>query len=143
MNNMLFLWIAIIIVMAVIEGVTSQLVSIWFVIGAVAAAITAFFVPQFPIQLIVFVLVSLICLVATRPLVKKAAKTDFVPTNADRNIGKVAVVTQEINNALGQGQVKVEGKDWTARSVADDVIPEGAEVKVESISGVKLMVSAK
>jgi len=62
-------------------------------------------------------------------------------TNADRNIGKIAVVTQEINNLEGTGQVKVAGNTWTARTVNDEIVPEGAEVTVKEISGVKLMVS--
>lgn len=140
MDYLPFVWIAVLVVMAIIEGVTTQLVSVWFVIGALVSAIVSFFVPSFAIQFAVFAVVSLILLAATKPIVDKVKKVDFEPTNADRNIGKTAVVTQEINNTLGTGQVNIGGNSWTARTVDGVVVPEGSQVVVESISGVKLMV---
>lgn len=140
MDYLPYIWIAVMVIMAIFEGVTTQLVSVWFVLGALAAAIVSFFVPSFAIQFTVFVVVSLIFLIATKPLVKKAKETKIEPTNADRNIGKIAVVTQEINNTAGTGQVKLGGNTWTARTINDQVVPEGAKVTVKEISGVKLMV---
>lgn len=137
-----FLWIAVMILMAVIEGLTTQLVSVWFVVGAFVAAIVAFFVPSFPLQLVVFAVVSLFCLFFTRPLIMRSRKINHEPTNADRNIGKIAVVTQEINNIEGTGQVKVGGNTWTARTENDTVIPVGCKVTVNEIKGVRLIVSA-
>ena len=142
MDYMPYVWIAVMIIMAVFEGVTTQLVSVWFVCGALGAAIVSFFVPVFAVQFAVFVGVSLILLLVTKPLVKKAREVKTEPTNADRNIGKIAVVTQEINNTAGTGQVKLGGNTWTARTVNDEIIPEGAEVTVREISGVKLMVTS-
>lgn len=142
MNFLPYVWIGLMIILAVVEFSTSNLVTIWFVVGALATAVVSFFVPSFAVQLIVFVLVSFISLIATRPLMKKIKKTKFEPTNADRNIGKIAVVTQEINNVAGTGQVKLGGEIWTARTVDGEVVPEGTQVTVEKISGVKLMVSA-
>lgn len=142
MDYMPYVWIGIMIIMAVFEGVTTQLVSVWFVCGALGAAIVSFFVPVFAVQFAVFVGVSLILLLVTKPLVKKAREVKTEPTNADRNIGKIAVVTQEINNTAGTGQVKLGGNTWTARTVNDEIIPEGAEVTVREISGVKLMVTS-
>lgn len=141
MDYMPYVWIAVMVIMAVFEGVTTQLVSVWFVCGALAAAIVSFFVPVFAVQFAVFVGVSLILLLVTKPLVKKAKEIKPEPTNADRNIGKIAIVTQEINNTAGTGQVKLGGNTWTARTVNDEIIPEGAEVTVREISGVKLMVA--
>lgn len=143
MGYMPYVWMFIMVVMAVIEGVTSQLVSIWFVIGALAAAVVSFFVPSFVVQFMVFAVVSFLCLLITRPLVKKAKRTKFEPTNADKNIGKTAVVIEEINNTMGTGQAKVGGVEWTARSYDDNVIiPAGAEATVENISGVKLILKS-
>lgn len=141
MEFMPYVWIGVMIVMAVAEGITSQLVSVWFVVGALVAAIVSSFVPIFTVQFLVFAVVSLLCLVITRPLVKKAKSTKFEPTNADRNIGRVAIVTEEINNTLGTGRAQIGGESWKARTLDNTVVPEGAEVKVESISGVKLIVS--
>ena len=142
MDYMPYLWIAVMIIMAVFEGVTTQLVSIWFMIGAAAAAIVSFFVPVFPIQFSVFVGVSLILLIATKPIVKKVKDVKTEPTNADRNIGKIAVVTAEINNTASTGQVDLDGNSWTARSDQNEIIfKEGEMVRVKEISGVKLIVS--
>lgn len=140
MEYLPFFWIAVLIVMAIIEGVTTQLVSVWFVCGSLVSAIVSFFVPSFTVQFIVFAAVSLLLLAVTRPIVNKMKKVDFEPTNADRNIGKTAVVTQEINNTLGTGQVNLGGNSWSARTVDGAIVPEGSQVLVESISGVKLMV---
>ncbi len=130
------------VIAAIAEGLTMQLVSIWFFFGALVAAVTAFFGLTFPMQFILFVVVSFGCLVATRPFVRKWTQSlKAEPTNADRNIGKVGVVTEEINNTLGTGRVTVAGNDWTARTVDDTVVSQGEKVTVESISGVKLMVS--
>lgn len=142
MDYMPYVWIAVMIIMSIFEGITTQLVSVWFVCGALAAAIVSFFVPVFAVQFGVFVGVSMVLLLVTKPLVKKARSVKPEPTNADRNIGKIAVVTQEINNTAGTGQVKLAGNTWTARTVNDEVIPEGAQVTVREISGVKLMVTS-
>ncbi|MBQ3970514.1 MAG: NfeD family protein [Clostridia bacterium] len=142
MDYMPYLWIAVMIIMAVFEGVTTQLVSIWFMIGAAAAAIVSFFVPVFPIQFSIFVGVSLILLIATKPIVKKVKDVKTEPTNADRNIGKIAVVTAEINNTASTGQVDLDGNSWTARSDQNEIIfKEGEMVRVKEIKGVKLIVS--
>lgn len=140
MDYLPYIWIAVMVIMAIFEGVTTQLVSVWFVVGALFAAIVSFFVQDFAVQFGVFVAVSLILLIATKPLVSKAKKIKTEPTNADRNIGKIAIVTQEINNTEGTGQVKLGGDIWTARTVDDSIVPEGAKVTVKEISGVKLMV---
>ena len=64
-------------------------------------------------------------------------------TNADRIIGMTAIVTEPINNTEGKGQAKVEGQIWTARSSDNQVIPAGEQVIIESINGVKIIVSKK
>ena len=91
-------------------------------------------------QIIVFLAVSAITLIATRPLVKKMMKKKVVATNADRNIGELGIVQSEISNIEGKGEVKVKGVVWSARSADDSPIPEGAKVCVKRIEGVKLIV---
>ena len=89
----------------------------------------------------VFVTVTVVTLIATRPIVKKKLNTKTVKTNADRCIGQEGVVIEEINNLLPSGQVKVDGKVWTARSESPDVtIPKDSIVLIEKIDGVKLIV---
>lgn len=140
-STMYIIWAAAILLFGIAEGVTVQLVSIWFLIGAVAALIAAFCGAGIPVQVTVFVAVTVVTLIATRPIVKKKLNTKTVKTNADRCIGQEGVVIEEINNLLPSGQVKVDGKVWTARSKSPDVtIPKDSIVLIEKIDGVKLIV---
>ena len=136
-----FVWVAIAIILAIGEGATAQLVSIWFVLGAVVTAIVSMFVPDVMVQIIVFVAVSGITLSATRPFVKKIVKFKKVSTNSDKNIGKTAVVTIDIDNEQSTGQVKINGETWTARTTDNSKPKAGDTVMVDSIEGVKLMVT--
>lgn len=143
MDKMTIFWLIFAIVMAVLEGVTVQLVSIWFCIGGAAACITSLFTDNIIIQAAVFVVVSGIALAVTRPLVRKMKRRGSEPTNADRYIGKTAVVVTAIDNEKAQGMVKVDNEKWTARSQSGEPIAEGTSVTVEAIEGVKLIVKKK
>lgn len=140
-NNIIFYtWIFIIILMSVLEIATAQLVSIWFVFGAVGALISTIFTDSIFVQILVFAIISGLSLIATRPVVKKFLNFKKEDTNLGRYIGKEAVVTSQINNHLGTGQVNVFGNVWTARSVNGEVIEKGQLVIIKSIDGVKLNV---
>ena len=134
-------WAAALIVFAVVEGVTVGLVSIWFAIGSLAALITSVFTDNLLVQVIVFLAVSLVALLIIRPMARRATETRRVATNADRAIGAEGVVTEEIDNLKGQGQVTVAGVVWTARADGDEVVPRGAKVRVLRIEGVKVIVT--
>lgn len=143
-TTMYLIWAGAIIIFGIAEGVTVQLVSIWFVIGSVAALAAALFGAGMPLQVIIFIAVSVAALIVTRPLVKKKLHTNAVKTNADRCIGAEGVVVEEINNLLETGQVKADGKIWTARSDKNDVvIPKNSVVLIQRIEGVKLIVSVQ
>ena len=137
---MSYIWLAVIVVAAVIEGTTIQMVSIWFVVGGIGALIAELCGAPLWVQTVVFVAVTALTLLFTRPLVKKLLNFKHEDTNAGRYIGKIGIVILEINNQLGSGQVNVMGSIWTARSVDDSVIEVGSNVLVKSIEGVKLMV---
>ena len=136
------MWIVIAVVAAIIEATTVQLVSIWFAIGAIVTAIVSVFTDNILIQLAVFVVVSIICLLITRPLARKLKKStgDF-PTNCDRYIGKIAEVIVDINNIEAVGQVKVDGSVWSARSSTGEPLTAGTKVVVNKIEGVKMIVT--
>lgn len=141
-DYMPYIWIGAAVVLAILEVATTQLVSIWFVAGAVAAAVTTVFTPSPLIQLVIFVAVSAICLAVTRPFVKKITKTKKVSTNADSLIGKTGVITVEVNNALSQGQVSVNGQIWSARCADDSrILKVDEKAEVKAISGVKLILA--
>ena len=140
MDKMYIVWAVAIVVFGILEGMTAQLVSIWFVLGSIAALVAAICGASLPVQVIIFVAVTIITLIATRPIVKKKINFKAEKTNADRCIGESAVVVEEINNLEARGQVKADGKIWTARSSDGSVIPENTIVTIEKIDGVKLIV---
>ncbi len=135
------IWLAIMIIMLIVEGIVPGLVSIWFAIGALAAMISALCGSPLWLQAVWFIAVSLASLCLTRPLVKKYINPKIQPTNADALIGKECIVTENIDNIAGEGAVKISGQVWTARSVDDAIkIPQGQIVVVKEIQGVKLIV---
>ncbi len=135
-----YLWLILAVVFLIAEAVSFQLVSIWFAVGAVAALITQLAGGDLSMQCILFVAVTMVCLIVTRPLIKKIKKKT-ISTNFDRILGQQAVVLEEINQLENTGQVKIAGQVWSARSTDDSVIPKDAWVKVEKIEGVKLIVT--
>ena len=140
LNDVAFIWLIIIIVLSLLEIVTSQLVSIWFVLAAVVALIVSLFCSSVIVQILVFVVSTLILLICTRPLIRRVMSFKKEDTNIGRNIGKKAIVTTDIDNNLGMGQVNIAGMTWTARAVNDKIIKKGTTVIIKSIDGVKLMV---
>ncbi len=137
---MLWFWIVLIVALVVIEAVTVQLVTIWFAVGAIGGLIASAFNLDIWLQVLIFVAVSAITLLATRPLVKRFMKTKKEPTNADRYIGQTAVVTETIDNIHGKGAVTVGGLEWTARTTDGSTAEKDALVTVEKIEGAKLIV---
>ena len=134
-------WVAALVVFLIVEAVTAGLVSIWFVFGSLVALICAALGAAVWLQIFWFVIVSVATLVLTRPLVKRYVDSRSVATNADRSIGRAAVVTERIDNLAATGAVKLDGVVWTARSTDDAVaIESGERVTVRAIEGVKLIV---
>lgn len=134
-------WVAALVVFLIVEAVTAGLVSIWFVFGSLVALICAALGAAVWLQIFWFVIVSVATLVLTRPLVKRYVDSRSVATNADRSIGRTAVVTERIDNLAAAGAVKLDGVVWTARSTDDAAaIETGERVTVRAIEGVKLIV---
>lgn len=143
MEYMPYIWLGIAVVLAVIEVSTTQLVTLWFVIGAAATAVCSatFLKGQLVWQIVLFIVISAVMLIITRPLVKKLKANEPISTNSDRNIGKTASVISEIDPEFGTGQVRVGNEKWSAKSYDGSKISEGTNVKVVGIEGVKLVVS--
>ncbi len=134
-------WVVALVVFLIVEAVTAGLVSIWFVFGSLVALICAALGAAVWLQIFWFVIVSVATLVLTRPLVKRYVDSRSVATNADRSIGRAAVVTERIDNLAATGAVQLDGVVWTARSTDDAVaIETGERVTVRAIEGVKLIV---
>ena len=136
-------WLIVLVVMRVIEIITLGLTTVWFAGGALAAFIASLLGANIVVQVILFVVVSVLLLALTRPLAVEYLNKDRIRTNAESLIGKTAVVKQEIDNLNAQGQVSVDGQEWTARSVEEQVIPKNVQVEIVEINGVKLMVRQK
>lgn len=140
--NMTLFWLIAFVVLLIVEGIVPGLVSIWFAAGALAALLVSLFSDLLWLQILVFLAVSLVLLVLTRPLAKKYVNSRVTPTNADRIVGSDCVVVEEIDNLRGVGAVSADGKVWTARmDTVDGKAPKGAIVKVVRIEGVRLIVS--
>lgn len=130
-------WLGVVLVLGVIEMATTNLVTIWFVASGLLAILLSLFKIHFGICFAVFVLVGVALLLLTKPFLKKYMRPRRVATNLDRVIGTCGIVTQEIST-LSPGEVKTDGKLWTA--VSDEDISAGETVQILSIDGVKLFV---
>lgn len=133
-------WLGLLLLFAAGEAVSVGLTSIWFAAGSLAALIAALLGANLLVQIILFIVVSLLCLLAVRPLAKKYLNPKIQATNADRIIGTEARVTEDIDNIQGQGAVTIGGIAWTARSQSGDPIPAGTLVRILRIEGVKVYV---
>lgn len=134
------IWLLVLIAFAVGEALTVGLTSIWFAVGALGALITAGLGFGFWPQIIVFLVLSGVTLALVRPLAKKVLKPGYSATNADRVIGVVGLVTEEVDNMAGKGLVNLSGQVWSARAQDEQNIPAGQEVRVLRIQGVKVIV---
>ena len=138
------IWLAVLFVCIVIEVATMGLATIWFAGGALVSAILAMVKAPLWLQVVAFFVVSIVLLIFTRPVAVRYFNKNRAKTNIDSLIGKEAIVISEIDNLQGIGRVQVDGKEWTARSVAAEItIPVGEVVVVKQIDGVKLLVEKR
>lgn len=110
-----WVWLALVVVFAALEMATVGLVCVWFAAGAVVALIVSAFTSSVLVQVTAFLVVSFATLIFTRPVIKRNKLDRIVPTNADMNVGRKAVVIATITPDL-PGRVKLDGVDWSARS---------------------------
>ncbi|MCI8383091.1 MAG: NfeD family protein [Lachnospiraceae bacterium] len=140
-TNPVIVWLAILIILVVIEIFTLGLTTIWFAGGALVAILVAALGGPVWLQIIIAAVVSAVLLFFTRPIAMKYFNRDRERTNAESLVGRQAIVISEINNLQGIGQVTINGMEWTARSIMDDhIIEPGEVVIVRGINGVKLLV---
>ena len=134
------IWAVATVLLGILEGVTAQLVAVWFALGALAAFVASLLGASLWVQLVVFFGVSLVSLLATRPFVKRVLKVRQVPTNADSLVGKSAVVTEAVSRTAGTGRVKAEGLGWKALCETEEDLPVDTVVNILRIEGVTLIV---
>lgn len=137
---MWLVWLGVGLLAVVLELLTaSALVSIWFAVGACAAALVSLLDFSIGIQIAVFVIMSFLSMLIVRPVAARYLRGNVVRTNADRYIGEKGIVTKKITS-YDWGEVKIQGTIWHAVSVEDEEIEEGSRVKVVAIEGAKLLV---
>lgn len=142
--NMTVVWLIILIVMIVIELATMGLTTIWFAGGSLVATIAAACSAPLWLQITLFFVVSVVLLWFTRPIALKYFNRGRIRTNVEAMIGRQGIVTGEINNIEGTGEVKIDGMEWTARTLMDGMIlPVGTIVIVHAVNGVKVIVQPR
>lgn len=133
-------WLAVIVLAVIIEVLTDQLISIWFIPGAIVAiALDVFSIPL-GWQIFALLGVSLLGIFFIRRYVTKKLPKERAKTNLDAIIGERCIVIEKVDNFAGCGQVKVKGQIWSARGVGDDDVFEAGDVlHVVAIEGVKVI----
>ena len=135
------IWLGLFILLLVIEIITVGLTTIWFAAGALAALAANVLGANLIIKIIIFLAVSVVLLIFTRPWAEKHLNRKRVRTNYEREIGKVIRITEKVDNLNQTGKSVVDGQEWTVRSKNDSEIFEaGALARVAAVSGVKLIV---
>ena len=140
---MMWIWFALAVLFIVLEVFTTDLVSVWFAVSALALGVVTGIASDLHIgwQIFIFVLLSGALVLATRPLVKKfLKKKKNTETNLELVLGHKALVVEPIHNDLEQGAVKINGLVWTARSVNGELIEKDTLVIVKNIQGNKVFV---
>lgn len=136
-------WLIIFLVLLVIEIFTLGLTTIWFAIGAVAAFIATLAGAGLIVQVVLFFAVSVITLIATRPIAVKYFSKNTEKTNVEGIIGKNVVITQRIPDMNTTGKASLDGEIWMARSLENEPMEEGELVEIAAVEGVKLIVKKK
>ena len=134
------IWLIVMVVCLVVEISTLGLASIWFAGGALLAMIIALIGGPLWLQILVFLVASIVLLIFTIPLATKFFNRNRTKTNVESVVGKQAIVTEAIDNIKGQGRIVTDGMELTAISFDSSVIEEGSIVTIEKIEGVKAFV---
>ena len=141
MNGSAIFWFILLVVFLIAEAATVTMVSLWFAAGALTALAISLAHGGIWLQAAAFVIVSAVMLILLRPVVRKYVNPRLTATNVDAVIGSQGLVTIAIDNVKAQGQVKLGGMVWSARSVSGESIAEGTLIRVEKVEGVKVLVS--
>ena len=134
-------WLIALVFFVILEAVTAGMVSLWFAGGSAVALLLAAMGLSLPVQVIAFFAVSIVLLLLLRPMAKRIVVPKSTATNAERNIGVDALVTETIDQLHNRGAIKLGGTEWSARSIDGTIIPEGSLVHTERIEGVYIYVS--
>ncbi len=133
-------WLIAFVVLLIIEIITLGLTTVWFALGAIAAFLAAYVGVSVTAQVVVFLIVSIVLFVFTRPIAMKFFNQKRERTNAESLIGQKALVLEKIDSIHGVGKVMVNGMEWSAKTEESGEIEKDAIVSIKGIQGVKLIV---
>ena len=134
-------WLALLVVFIIMEGVTVAMVSAWFAVGALVALIVGLLGGPLWLQIVLFLAVSTGCLFLLRPFAQKMFNNRLEKTNVDAVIGQTGVVMEAISNSDAKGRVKLDTMTWAARSSSGQDIAAGVQIRVDRVEGVKVYVT--
>lgn len=140
-SQLTLIWLGLFVILIVVELLTVGLTTIWFAAGALAGMVVNLIGADLPVQIVVFLAVSCVLLIFTRPWAMKHLNQKRTRTNYESQIGKVILITEKVDNLAQTGKSVVDGQEWTVRCRNKrEVLDKGSLAKVVDISGVKLMV---
>lgn len=133
-------WLILLAILLVIEIITLGLTTIWFAGGAFVAFLIALLKGPVWLQILAFLVVSILLLIFTRPVAMRYMNKNVKKTNVDSLPGEKAIVIKTIDNLKGTGQVVLNGMEWSAKAKENTIIEEGKVVRVTAVEGVKVIV---
>ena len=133
-------WLALMVFFLVVEAASVSLVSIWFAAGSLGALVASALTTPLWVQILVFLVLSGALLACLRPFVRKYVSPRRTATNVDMVLGREAYLTETVDNLRGTGALKLDGKNWSVRSVSGEVLPQDTLVTIVRMEGVKLYV---
>ena len=134
------IWTGLLVLLGIGEALTVGLTCVWFAAGSLVALVVSLLNGPLWLQIVLFIVVSILCMLAIRPIARKYLNSKVEPTNADRIIGTETRVIEAIDNLQATGAVRIGGIVWSARSENEEPIPVGTLVQVLRIEGVKVYV---
>lgn len=138
-SNLSWFWFGLTVICVIIEAMTLNLTTIWFALGAIVLVFLSFTPIPFAYQVLIFLAISIVLMIFTRPIALTKFKAGREKTNSDSLIGKTVLVTKAIK-AYEKGEVKVAGMFWSAQTIDEVELEEGIECVVEKIEGVTMFV---
>jgi membrane protein implicated in regulation of membrane protease activity len=134
-----WIWVSLVIIFALVEVFTLGLTTVWFAIAALIMAFLSFFHMPLTVQVLIFLVISALLLIFTRPLAIKKFKIGREKTNVDSLVGKHTLVVKTIGE-FERGEAKINGQIWSARSEDNTEITKGKKCEILRIEGVQLIV---
>ena len=124
MQNLWQLWAIVAFLLLILELTSGDFFILCFAIGAAITAVLSLTGMGFLWQLLLFAVISVLCLFFVRPVMLRKS-------NADALIGQEGRVSETID-ADGFGRVAIDGDDWKAVSADGEKIEKGTKVRVVS-----------